>query len=63
MSRINKIMPTKTKEYDNKHKELCRVTFYTTPTIKKLIELDSLKDGSVSKVCNKIIKPHYNFNK
>jgi hypothetical protein len=56
-------MPTKTKEYDNKHKELCRVAFYTTPTIKKLIELDSLKDGSVSKVCNKIIKPHYNFVK
>ena len=62
---FNKIIMAK-KRPDNYHKEYqrkCRVVIYTTPAIKRCMELDSLKDGSISNAGDKIFKSYYKFVK
>jgi hypothetical protein len=49
--------------YHKDYQRMCRVVIYTTPVIKKLIEIDSIKEGSVSNVGDKIFNCHYKFTK
>lgn len=37
----------------------CRVCFYINPKYKKMLKEQSLKHGSLSKVCSDIIKQHF----
>jgi hypothetical protein len=37
----------------------CRVCFYINPKYKKMLKEQSVKHGSLSKVCSDIIKQHF----